>query len=335
MKCVLVTGAAGFIGSHLVDQLLASGDKVIAVDNFDPYYDVKIKRANCAGHLRNANYKLYKGDLCDFNFVAKIFKREAITHIVHLAASAGVRPSVEDPVFYEHNNGAATVILLELMSRTVAVLPNGKANAKYDASLKARIGKFIFASSSSVYGERETAPFRESEDVSRPISPYAATKIADEAMVHCFHYLYAVPSIGLRFFTVYGPRQRPDLAIHKFARLMRDGKTISVYGDGSARRDFTYIDDIIDGIIRSLDVNCGYEVFNLGESETTDVSSLIALLEKHLGFKALVEYLDPIPGDVPLTCADISKSRTVLGYNPKTKIDAGIEKFAQWFKTTR
>jgi len=334
MKTVLVTGAAGFIGSHLVDQLLARGDKVIGVDNFNDYYDVAIKRANCAEHLKHADYKLYEGDLCDFDFVADIFKREPITHIVHLAASAGVRPSVENPVFYEHNNGASTVILLELMSRTVALLPNGKPNSKYDASLAAHIEKFVFASSSSVYGERETAPFKESEDVSRPISPYAATKIADEAMVHCFHYLYGVASVGLRFFTVYGPRQRPDLAIHKFAKLIRDGKTISVYGDGSARRDFTYIDDIIDGVLRSIDLDCAYEIFNLGESETTDVRSLIALLEKSLGKKAIVEYLDPIPGDVPLTCADISKSRAVLGYDPKTKIEAGIEKFARWFKAT-
>ncbi len=332
---VLVTGAAGFIGSHLVDHLLARGNKVVAVDNFEAYYDVAIKRNNCAEHLKNSHYKLYEGDLCNFDFLADIFKREAITHIVHLAASAGVRPSVEDPVFYQHNNGASTVNLLELMSRTVAVLPNGKANAKYDASLAARVEKFVFASSSSVYGERLTAPFKETEDVSRPISPYAATKIADEAMAHCFHYLYAVPTIGLRFFTVYGPRQRPDLAIHKFAKLIRDGKTISVYGDGSARRDFTYIDDIIDGVIRSVDLaNCGYEIFNLGESETTDVRNLIALLEKSLGQKAVVEYLDPIPGDVPLTCADITKSRAVLGYNPKTKIEAGLEKFAKWFKAS-
>ena len=332
---ILVTGAAGFIGSHLVDNLLARGNEVVAVDNFEDYYDVAIKRGNCAEHLKHAAYKLYEGDLCNFDFVADIFKREAITHIVHLAASAGVRPSVEDPVFYQHNNGASTVNLLELMSRTVAVLPNGKPNSKYDSSLAARIEKFVFASSSSVYGERETAPFRETEDVSRPISPYAATKIADEAMVHCFHYLYGVPSIGLRFFTVYGPRQRPDLAIHKFAKLIRDGKTISVYGDGSALRDYTYIDDIIDGVVRSIDLaNCNYEVFNLGESETTDVRSLIALLESSLGMKAKVEYLDPIPGDVPLTCADISKSRSILGYSPKTKIAEGLKKFAEWFKTS-
>ncbi len=331
---ILVTGAAGFIGSHLVDYLLAHGHSVIAIDNFNDYYDVAIKRSNCAEHLSHERYKLYEGDLCDFNFVADIFHRENFTHVVHLAASAGVRPSVENPVYYQKNNGESTINLIELMSRTLPQMANGKFNPKHDASIGAPIRKFVFASSSSVYGERETAPFKETEDISKPISPYAATKVAGEAMTHCFHYLYGIPSIALRFFTVYGPRQRPDLAIHKFARLISDGKTISVYGDGSARRDFTYIDDIIDGVVKAIDLDCGYEIFNLGESKTTDVITLIKLLETKLGSKAKVEFLDPIPGDVPLTCADISKSKRILGYNPTTLIDEGLDKFVEWFRAT-
>ncbi len=336
-RTILVTGAAGFIGSHLVDWILGHEPEtqIIAVDNFNDYYAPSLKRQNCAGHLKDSRYKLYEGDLCDFDFLENIFRKEALTHIVHLAASAGVRPSVEQPLFYHHNNGSSTANLLELMSRSLSHMAKGKTNPKQDPSLAACICKFVFASSSSVYGERETAPFRETEDISKPISPYAATKVAGEAMTHCFHYLYGVPSVALRFFTVYGPRQRPDLAIHKFAKLIYEGQPISIYGDGSARRDFTYIDDIIQGLVQAIDLDCGYEIFNLGESRTTDVLTLISLLEERLGRKAIIQYLDPIPGDVPLTCADISKASQQLGYKPQVLIEEGLDKFVEWFLRTR
>lgn len=351
-KTILVTGSAGFIGSHLVDKLLAQGSKVIGIDNFNDFYDLNIKAANCKNHfpeshihklanslespfrhlgnleqlkekysssssvdnyLESNNYKLYAIDLCNQKDLRKIFETNKITHIVHLAALAGVRPSTKYPILYEENNGSSTINLLNLAQ---------------EFSLQ----KIVLASSSSVYGSRSTVPFREDEDISKPISPYAATKVANEAMAHCFHYLYRIPTICLRFFTVYGPRQRPDLAIHKFTKLIDSGKEIEVYGDGSAKRDFTYIDDIIDGITKSIDLDCGFEIFNLGESRTTDVNSLIKMLEERLGKKANIKYLPPIPGDVPITYADISKSKSVLGYNPQTQIETGLDKFIAWFQ---
>jgi UDP-glucuronate 4-epimerase len=351
-KTILVTGSAGFIGSHLVESLVQQGHSVIGVDNFNDFYDQEIKYANLAAHftpneiqallkdfkspyrfifsdytpysdmawsdsspvsISKNNYTLYSVDLCDYTSMHKIFAKHNISHIVHIAALAGVRPSTERPIIYQKNNGESTINLLELAQ-------------------KFAIKKFVFASSSSVYGSRSKVPFAESEDISKPISPYAATKVAGEAMLHAFHNLYKISSVALRFFTVYGPRQRPDLAITKFTKLISQGQTIEVYGDGLARRDFTYIDDILDGILKAIDLDCAYEIFNLGESQTTDVNTLIRLLEQRLEKEALVRYLDPVPGDVPVTFANIAKSEAILGYQPQTKLEAGLDKFVTWYR---
>jgi UDP-glucuronate 4-epimerase len=354
VKTVLVTGSAGFIGSHLVNNLLAQGINVIGVDNFNDFYDLNIKYGNCSKYfsvddlkclsekiispyknfqsiaiqdlqqgfpainqavnfLDSPGYRLYGLDLCDYNSLKQVFENHKITHIVHLAALAGVRPSTLHPILYQKNNGESTVNLLDLAHRY-------------------QVSKFVFASSSSVYGSRSVVPFRETEDISKPISPYAATKVAGEAMIHAFYNIHKIPSVCLRFFTVYGPGQRPDLAIHKFSKLIATGREIEIYGDGSAKRDFTYIADIMDGVLKAIDLDCGFEIFNLGEFHTTDVNTLVTLLENQIGKKALIKYCPPIPGDVPITCADISKSKSFLGYNPQTPIDQGLVKFVEWFK---
>lgn len=312
---ILVSGSAGFIASHLIESLLADGLDIVGIDNFCDFYDPQIKRNNTAEQIKFKNFRLYEGDLRDYGLLEKIFSENPISMVIHLAAMAGVRPSTENPRLYNEVNNGSTINLLDL-------------------AVKHKIEKFIFASSSSVYGSRSNVPFREDEDISKPISPYAATKVAGEAMVHSMSHLHKIPSICLRFFTVYGPRQRPDLAIHKFAKLIRDDKEIPIYGDGSAKRDFTYIDDIIDGILKSMkhSPRDNFDIFNLGESQTTDVNTLVKLLETGLAKKAKTKYLDPIPGDVPITYADISKSRQLLAYNPQTKIKDGITKFCEWFK---
>jgi UDP-glucuronate 4-epimerase len=348
-KTVLVTGASGFIGSHLCEAL-AKDHRVIGVDNFNDYYDVNIKFSNLSNFftaeelesvretikspyqsfnefeddgdhdflqeevksLEKANFKFYGLDLCDYKVLKVIFEKNKITHIVNLAAYAGVRPSTQKPSLYFKNNGESTINLLNL--------------AKEHG-----VKKFVHASSSSVYGSRKDVPFKEDQDVSKPISPYAASKVADEARLHAFHYLYKIPTVALRFFTVYGPRQRPDLAISKFTKLIDSGEKIEIYGDGTAQRDFTYIEDILDGIIKAIDHECEFEIFNLGESHTTDVKTLVELIEKHLGKKADIVFGDPVPGDVPITYADITKSKEKLGYNPQTLIDEGIKKYVEWF----
>lgn len=328
-KEFLVTGGAGFIGSNLVDKLLAeaSDAKVIVVDNFNDFYDPQIKRENIKDHLQNPAYKLYEGDLCDYQFLEQVFAENNISHVVHLAASAGVRPSLENPVFYQKNNNESTMNLLDIMT-------------KLDSS-KAKIEKFIFGSSSSVYGSRSQVPFREDEDITKPISPYAATKVSGEAICYTMSHLYKLPTLCLRFFTVYGPRQRSDLAIHKFTKLIDEGKSIPVFGDGTAQRDFTYIDDILDGIMKSLDYdftkseNDCFDIFNLGESQTSSVSMLISLIEDRLGKKAKIEYFPVQPGDVPITYADISKSKERLGYNPQVTMSSGITRFVNWFLDTK
>jgi UDP-glucuronate 4-epimerase len=308
----LITGAAGFIGSHLCERLLADGWNVIGVDNFDDFYDPQIKRQNISEFLKNKNFQLIEADIRDDDAMSKVIGGD-IRIIVHLAAKAGVRPSIEQPLLYADVNINGTMVLLELAK-------------------KHSISKFIFGSSSSVYGNNEKVPFSEDDNVDFPISPYAATKKAGELICHTYHHLYGMSVTCLRFFTVYGPRQRPDLAIHKFARLIEQGKPIPVYGDGTMMRDFTYIDDIVNGTVAAMDRCEGFNIYNLGESEPITVNDLIAEIEKALGKKAVRQSLPPQPGDVERTYADITKSVRELDYNPKTPIQAGLANFTEWLR---
>lgn len=315
MKNVLITGGAGFIGSHLVDRLLAEQSwRVTVVDDFNDFYCPSTKRANIQPHLANADFQLIEADIRSETALECVFSRDNFDTIVHLAARAGVRPSLAEPQLYAETNLNGTLNLLELARRF-------------------KVPQFIFGSSSSVYGCSAKLPFNENDGIANPISPYAATKAAGELLCHTYSHLYGIQVNCLRFFTVYGARQRPDLAIHKFARLILAGKPIPLFGDGTTRRDYTYIDDIICGIRAAINYQeTPYEIFNLGESETIELGELICLLEKHLNRKAAVEHLPPQPGDVPATFADISKARKMLGYNPQTKIEEGIEKFSRWIK---
>jgi UDP-glucuronate 4-epimerase len=312
----LVTGGAGFIGSSVVDRLLMRGDRVVCLDNFDSFYDPVVKRMNIAGALENPGFKLIEGDIRDMGLLRKVFAEEKFDMVFHPAARAGVRPSIADPMLYEDVNIKGTMNLLEM--------------AKQHG-----IKGFIFASSSSVYGKNEKVPFSEDDNVDNPISPYAATKKACELICFTYHYLYKLNITCLRFFTVYGPRQRPEMAIHKFTRLIDQGKPVPMFGDGSTKRDYTYIDDIVDGVMKAIDFNAPYGIFNLGESQTTELRELIGLIEKNLGKKAVIEQLPDQPGDVPITYADITKSRRVLGYDPKTKAEEGVRKFVEWYKENR
>jgi len=313
---ILVTGGAGFIGSHLCDSLVLNGMKVINIDNFNDYYDPKIKESNVMQHLNNPNYKLVKGDIRDIEILEDIFLNNDISIVVHLAAMAGVRPSIQNPILYEDVNVRGTMNLLEMCK---------KYNVK----------KFICASSSSVYGNNKNVPFTEEDIVDYAISPYAATKKSCEVMGHVYHHLYKIDMIMLRFFTVYGPRQRPDLAIHKFTKLIANGEKIPFYGDGSTQRDYTYIEDIIDGINKSINyVNTHsniYEIINLGESQTISLSEMVKTIEDTLGTKANLNILPLQPGDVEKTFADITKAYELIGYEPKTKFNKGIDKFISWY----
>jgi UDP-glucuronate 4-epimerase len=314
MKRLLVTGAAGFIGSHLVDRLLASGEtEVIGLDSFDDFYDPAAKRANIAPHLAHPRYRLIEVDVRDEAALIRSLADERFEAIIHLAARAGVRPSLIEPRLYAEVNITGTVNLLELARR-------------------AGVGRFIFGSSSSVYGPTAIPPFREDAPL-QPISPYAATKAAGELLAHTYSHLYGLRAVCLRFFTVYGPRQRPDLAIHKFARLISTGRPIPVYGDGSSERDYTYISDIIDGVRAALDYDATpFEIINLGESQTVRLDRLIELLEKSLGKRAIIERMPAQAGDLPRTHADTTKATRLLGYRPSTTIETGIERFVDWFR---
>jgi UDP-glucuronate 4-epimerase len=313
-KQILVTGGAGFIGSHLIDKLLAEDIwQVSALDNFNEFYAPGIKRANIAEHRANPNFQLYEADICRPETLREIFARHEFDAIVHLAAWAGVRPSLLNPKLYTEVNVNGTVNLL-------------------DAAKEFGVRQFIFGSSSSVYGINCKIPFSEDDKIGQPISPYAATKAAGELLCHTFSHLYDIRAVCLRFFTVYGARQRPDLAIHKFSKLIWEGKPVPMFGDGTTRRDYTYVDDIIQGVRAAIDYDkSSYEIFNLGESQTIELKDLISLLEENLGKKAIVERQPMQPGDVPLTFADISKARKLLNYNPTTKIEQGIPKFTEWF----
>ena len=311
---ILVTGGAGFIGSNLVERLLTEGHAVAVVDEFNDFYDPQIKRANLAAVADRV--VVHEADIRDAEAMNRIVGEGGFDAIIHLAARAGVRPSIKQPKLYIETNITGTFNLLE-------------------AARAAGVKRFISASSSSVYGVLKTAPFHEGLCLNQTISPYAATKLAAEQLCSNYSHLYGMRTISLRFFTVYGPRQRPDLAIHKFTKLIHEGRSIDQYGDGSTRRDYTYIDDILQGILACLTYDgplC--DVFNLGESQTTTLSELISAIESALGQKAIINRLPEQPGDVPLTYADITKSRELLGYRPETKIHEGVPKFVEWYLKT-
>ena len=313
---VLVTGGAGFIGSHLVERLLGEGGwRVEVVDDFNDFYDPALKRRNVAPHLSRPGFRLHEADIRDRAALDRLFRDAPFDCVVHLAARAGVRPSLAEPLLYAETNITGTLNLLEL-------------------AREHRVRQFVFGSSSSVYGENEKVPFSEDDPVNRPISPYAATKAAGELLCHTYSHLWGLRCVCLRFFTVYGARQRPDLAIHKFARLISAGRPVPVFGDGTTRRDYTYIDDIIAGVRAAMDYEAtGFEVINLGESRTGSLSELIGLLERELGREARVDRQPLQPGDVPQTFADIEKARRLLGYNPQTEIEDGIRRFVEWFRS--
>jgi UDP-glucuronate 4-epimerase len=315
MRNVLVTGGAGFIGSHLTGRLLAEGGwRVSVVDDFNDFYDPAVKRRNVAPFEGRGDFRLFEADIRDRAALGEVFGGAPFDCVVHLAARAGVRPSLKEPALYLETNVNGTLNLLE-------------------AAREAGVPRFVFGSSSSVYGENEKVPFAEDDPVARPISPYAATKAAGELLCHTYTHLYGLRCVCLRFFTVYGARQRPDLAIHKFARLIHEGRPIPVFGDGTTRRDYTYVDDIIAGVRAAMDYDGSpYEIVNLGESRTVSLSELIALLERELGRAAVIDRQPPQPGDVPQTFADITKARRLLGYDPQTPIEEGIRRFVEWFR---
>jgi UDP-glucuronate 4-epimerase len=308
---ILVTGGAGFIGSHLVEKLLGAGHAAAILDDFNDFYDPQIKRENIAALYKDV--PVHHVDLRENPAVRNLFRREKFDTIAHLAARAGVRPSIQHPQLYYDTNVTGTLHLL-------------------DAARATGVERFIFASSSSVYGVSKTVPFSEEQHLTQTISPYAATKIAAEFLCSTYSHLYKLRVVALRYFTVYGPRQRPDLAIHQFTKKIHAGQPIDQFGDGTTRRDYTYIDDIIQGTMAALTYNGPlFDIFNLGESETIQLKDLIEKIEKALGKKAKINQLPEQPGDVPLTCADISKARKLLGYNPTTQLSEGLPRFIEWF----
>jgi UDP-glucuronate 4-epimerase len=310
----LVTGGAGFIGCHVCQELLNRGHSVWAFDDLNEFYDPNLKRANLRElQTLGKPFEFIFGDLTDDEAIAEVFASAQFDQIIHLAARAGVRPSLAEPALYQRVNVEGTVNILE-------------------AARRRGIKKITIASSSSVYGVNSKVPFAETDPIFTAISPYAASKLACEALGHVYHHVYGIDVAMLRFFTVYGPRQRPDLAIRKFARLIDAGKRIPVFGDGSTARDYTYITDIVQGVMACTERQFGYEIFNLGESQTVTLSKLIELIEAALGKKAVIDRQPTQPGDVPLTCADISKAQARLGYAPKIKIEQGIPLFIDWFK---
>jgi UDP-glucuronate 4-epimerase len=313
MMNILVTGGAGFIGSHVVDRLLAEGQTVTVVDNFDPFYDPQTKEANVAAHLRHPNCTLHRLDICDLASLRQTLAGD-FDAIVHLAAKAGVRPSIEDPVAYQEVNVRGTQNMLELAREW-------------------KTPQFVFASSSSVYGVNPNVPWSEEDHVLKPISPYASTKLSGELLGHVYSHLYGIRFIGLRFFTVYGPRQRPDLAIHKFTQLVRGGTPIPFFGDGSTSRDYTFVTDTVDGILAAIAYRkTPYEVINLGNDATVTLAEMVAEIERAVGQKAKLDRQPDQPGDVPRTWANIEKARRLLGYSPRVPFQEGIKRFVEWRK---
>ena len=316
VKRVLVTGAAGFIGSWLTERLLERGDEVVGLDNFDPFYDRAIKEQNLASARASAAFRMVEGDLRDRADVSALFGGAGFDAVVHLAAKAGVRPSLADPAGYYETNLIGTSNLLEAMR-------------------EGGCPRLVFASSSSVYGNNRNVPFHEDDRVDAPISPYAATKKAGEELCHVYHAVHGFSVLALRFFTAYGPRQRPEMAIHAFTRRLFAGEPIPVFGDGSMERDFTYIDDVVDGVVSAVDHVIGadaYDIVNLGESEPIRLSRLVAALELATGCQAVIDRREVPPGDVDRTFADVSRARTLLGYEPSVGIDEGLRRFVEWYR---
>jgi UDP-glucuronate 4-epimerase len=312
MGRILVTGAAGFIGSHLTERLLADGLRVVGFDSFDTFYDPEIKRRNVADFVEHEHFRLVEGDIRDGDLVERLFASENLDAVIHLAARAGVRPSIEDPELYASVNVDGTVRLLEACRR-------------HD------VKRFLFGSSSSVYGNNDKVPFAEDDPVDHPVSPYAATKKAGELICYTYHHLFGIAIACLRFFTVFGPRQRPEMAIHKFTRLLHSGQPVEQYGDGSAARDYTYVSDIVEGIVAALEGCKRYHVWNLGGSHTTRLDDLIEKIGRGLGVRREVRAMPMQPGDVNRTWADISRARAELGWSPKTDLDRGIALFIDWY----
>jgi UDP-glucuronate 4-epimerase len=310
---ILITGAAGFIGSHTCESLIKNGNSIIGVDNFDPFYSSKLKELNLEQLNQNNNFRFYKADIRDDKVLNQIFSSNQVDVVIHLAAKAGVRPSIESISEYYDVNINGTVSLLESMRK------NG-------------IKKMVFASSSSIYGNNQKVPFSEDDRVDNPISPYASTKKSGELLCHVYSHLYNFDITCLRFFTVYGPRQRPDLAIHKFTKLIQENKPIPFYGDGSSSRDYTYIEDIVNGISCALNHLEGYKIYNLGESKVITLKKLVEVIETILGKKAMLNQLPMQQGDVSRTFADISKARAEIGYNPAYDFETGMKKFVDWYK---
>ena len=310
---VLVTGAAGFIGSHVVDALLARGDEVVGLDNFNDYYDPARKWANVEGARANSRYQLVQGDVRAGPLLRDLFDAHRFDKICHIAAMAGVRYSISHPELYESVNVGGTLRLL-------------------DQARRHGVGTFVFASSSSVYGAANPVPFQEDADVSRPISPYAATKVAKEVLAYTYHHLYGLRCTGLRFFTVYGPRGRPDMAPYLFTRWTAEGRPLRRFGDGTSRRDYTFITDIVAGVVTALDAGLPYELINLGRGHTISLGDFIRLVERVVGREAIVVEEPPKPGDVPATHADITKARDLLDYNPVVSVEEGMRRFWEWYQ---
>jgi UDP-glucuronate 4-epimerase len=310
---ILVTGGAGFIGSHLTRRLLSRGDRVTVLDDFNDFYDPARKRENVKPFLDRSDYLLVEGDIRDSEKVDDLFVGGKFDAVIHLAARAGVRPSLQEPILYEDVNCIGTLRLLEAAR---AHGPN----------------IFLFGSSSSVYGINEKVPFAEDDPVNQPISPYATTKRAGELLCYNYHHLYGFRTACLRFFTVYGPGQRPEMAIHKFTDLLWNGKPIPMYGDGGSRRDYTYVDDIVDGLVATLDLAPGFEILNLGGADTTSLKDLVHWIAEELAVEPRIDYLPAQPGDVPITYADVSKAARLLGYAPKVPIREGLRRFVAWYR---
>ncbi|TAN64369.1 NAD-dependent epimerase/dehydratase family protein [bacterium] len=309
---IILTGGAGFIGSSVASVLLGRGEKVIVIDDFNNFYDPAVKRENIKPFESNPNFILCELDTRNKERVFDVFKKHAPQAVIHLAARAGVRPSIDDPLLYEEVNCVGTLNILEAVKNL-------------------KLENFVFASSSSVYGINSKVPFSEEDPITCPISPYASTKRAGELMCYTYSHLYNLPVTCLRFFTVYGEKGRPDMAVAKFTNLIREGREIQVYGDGTAERDFTYIGDIVKGVVSALYNPFKYEIINLGGSKVVSVSRLISVIEENLGKKARVKYLPPVPGDVPITYADVSKATRLLGFEPEVRIEEGVARYVKWF----